>query len=1653
MNIHPVQFHYQLPSNVIHKPVTSIRLPYVTGQSQIPDYDGDGDIDEDDIAAYLNSISNNLNNLGRQGQSTSSSPILLPSQQTPVVKIASAPLLPLAMGVGSLGSFLAYGAIRDLWLPKDYSPELKKFVDMLLSDSIYTPQQINKIAGDSAYNWLKNLKGKDLREHFLKILMVKHMRRYHPYIKNWDRFVDDLIRNTLIKKAQLAAYMMERSVKDNDGTLEFKDFANVSGADQSMHDKTRTAGNIVSELKNKERGLYGLDLTLEDFKLLRSTLMLVDLGVFDLKEIARAHPSPKKHLIDIFTQWSNNEKEAFQLPSDAYRQFAKLNGAWYINTARSGVTHGSTVSIIYNELFGVGLGDDITRELQTFANNFAGFGGTNNYTSPVYQMKFGVYGMGGLFVEAGERRIPSAMFQVRESRLVKLLEESGFPEAIIKLNPRVVETKSPATEFDMVMLKELDHEINLRIVKDLKGKKFSELSKEVQRRLVLELAGMQIEHEVEQGTLKDSAKKDGKLKKQRADAIFQRLEGENPVLNESNLFSEYKYLLEMGAFDAYKKAKIHKTEKHTVLMRAAIRGTRAHIFPQTAGSSERMPYIWAHKFSIIMGHAMTWAHSLQIQGHDPHEAIEYIFKHIRKINDEDVELVSMPTEIMNPDGTITGNAERAKRVAEITKKVRENEFEKVPVSTEYYEAIERAMKDPKAGIKEIEKIYKKAQTIELLCVTAHTLDNALRKVYMPYGAPDGTIRIDENRETGFSRDEKDSLGEQGKRELLTPFFELEDKLKDVFKAWKNPDGTQKYECVFSIDSAPIKVNVGRKALFKIVNNASGISVVNMFGKEFRGIKEIEQLFTTYLECSMIELIKESNMPSVGNLTDLNEMQGDSMSDMQAQVRGLLERVLGKSRSVRGMIDEYALTKAIVDQLCINDYRKTGGGKVTIGIIDAAKKRDEAFLLEGSPNEKLARNQILANPFRYEIYYAEGENKDKAVEKGKALDCVKGTEYDLEPKYLDSVGGVKVYYKIVGKGSEKLFKNTKFTTRRQLQKFLDPYIKGIFLRKWIKADDVDHNHLMDFITHTLTHGIDEEVSRELIENPHLQKKLLEEGLGLIDRNGFQLGMPFETGLNPEKWQPKLRKGKNVYDPVHWAWLHAVPSYIATAQAGGILALAASIPLAGIALKKYLDSRKHKHEIGAKQDDKNNNFGEMTDEDKKKYLNSLAWQNILMKGLWTGNFMLNAAFFTKNILASQYPRLFLASGSLINMTAPFLPSSVRLPVAVLGTALSTGGWAVNQTLTDQANVDLQDPEYLEEMIKSSKYSDDFPDKKYRGVDANGKEHGYGHILFPGTLATLDRQKYQKTFDYLYKDLKLPSAIASSGAGMKQVFDMNLNMLKDWRYAHDCLSEGHRKEFVRSTPYKMSNYRASLLAVGSAIPVAALTLVGGVQLISKLVHHKPDDQKTKKKKTDDDDQTNPQMEAAAELSAIVPSYAIAKWGNMVKLAGFGNPYHILPTGTNMQIIASPRLNGNLMIAGGYGSMALAGISALSSMGLISTAISSIVDPLFIGIQSGMVGVGQSRFFREAEFVLSQSSHFFPKQGPIEHAKQIAQAQNEHFMPKGLRWIPGIGNKKKLEMFPRHPHQLKLSQKERRYVPTIGYQEKNFDSKNTSFTVSGAN
>ena len=60
---------------------------------------------------------------------------------------------------------------------------------------------------------------------------------------------------------------------------------------------------------------------------------------------------------------------------------------------------------------------------------------------------------------------------------------------------------------------------------------------------------------------------------------------------------------------------------------------------------------------------------------------------------------------------------------------------------------------------------------------------------------------------------------------------------------------------------------------------------------------------------------------------------------------------------------------------------------------------------------------------------------------------------------------------------------------------------------------------------------------------------------------------------------------------------------------------------------------------------------------------------------------------------------------------------------------------------------------------------------------------------------------------------------------------------------------------------------------------------------------------------------------------------------------------------------------------------------------------------------------------------------------------------MPKGLRWIPGIGKKKKLEMYPRHPHQLRLSQKEGRYVPTIGYQEKNFDSKNTSFATNGAN
>jgi hypothetical protein len=439
--------------------------------------------------------------------------------------------------------------------------------------------------------------------------------------------------------------------------------------------------------------------------------------------------------------------------------------------------------------------------------------------------------------------------------------------------------------------------------------------------------------------------------------------------------------------------------------------------------------------------------------------------------------------------------------------------------------------------------------------------------------------------------------------------------------------------------------------------------------------------------------------------------------------------------------------------------------------------------------------------------------------------------------------------------------------------------------------------------------------------------------------------------------------------------------------------------------------------------------------------------------------NAGIFTQNLVAvlrapvlDFVPQPFTVVGSLVNLASCFVPSVARLPLFVAGTSLYMGGSALSQSHMDQVNVSQMSKREADNMfdkaVRGSKWNSfkEFPHPDYlRAMSPEAKEHyqqykaslkqgrklfeimpeatekdykGFMHMAHPGCMASLARNKYYKTYFSLMDQwcpaftkaslpdsikYAVPSFVASSLAGAKQLGWMVGKMATDWRFAHDALMPTTRREFVKGTLITTPNAPSYVLAIGSVIPLlmlsAAMLTEGSKKVVAKHTSHANtsnqanSSQSTRQTEDPFAKQPSSTVKLVANVSSIIPQLANLMFLPIIWREGGGNPLHIHPTGLKLDHAITPRFNATLVGTGSLGALVSALTAVVSDVGLVPRYVAYLSDIAFMAF-SGVTSAGLARTAFENTFRNTQSTHLVPTPNALQHARQLAQARLNGFL-----------------------------------------------------------
>jgi hypothetical protein len=387
-------------------------------------------------------------------------------------------------------------------------------------------------------------------------------------------------------------------------------------------------------------------------------------------------------------------------------------------------------------------------------------------------------------------------------------------------------------------------------------------------------------------------------------------------------------------------------------------------------------------------------------------------------------------------------------------------------------------------------------------------------------------------------------------------------------------------------------------------------------------------------------------------------------------------------------------------------------------------------------------------------------------------------------------------------------------------------------------------------------------------------------------------------------------------------------------------------------------------------------------------------------------------------------------------------------VAGTSLYMGGSALSQSHMDQVNVSQMSKREADKMfdkaVRGSKWNSfkEFPHPDYlRAMSPEAKEHyqrykqgaepfeimsnatakgykGFMHMAHPGCMASLARNKYYKTYFSLMDQWcpavkkgspsnlsknAVPSFVASSLAGAKQLGWMVGKMATDWRFAHDALMLTTRQDFVKGTKVTMPNAPSYVLAIGSVIPLlmlsAAMLTEGSKKVVAKHTSHAntsnqaSSSQSTRQTEDPFAKQPSSTVKLVANVSSIIPQLANLMFLPVIALEGNGNPLHIHPTGLKLDHAITPQFNATLVGTGSRGALISALTAVVSDVGLVPRYVAYLSDIAFMAF-SGVTSAGLARTAFENTFRNPQSTHLVPTPNALQHARQLAQARLNGFL-----------------------------------------------------------
>lgn len=951
---------------------------------------------------------------------------------------------------------------------------------------------------------------------------------------------------------------------DLDGTHKHKDFNNITAGmeeNEAANQVLLQTTELSTRAKMKFAIQYGSE-NANDTKL-QLPIMVNEMKALGLFGEAVEGKDGMWQLTDkksevILTQWVKNTMDSFKTLKGKALEEAISGSCMALVTARAGGNGTVFEAVTPNHVFGFGLG-----EKNYQSRPFAGAAGVYKMKSALVNTNVDTFGIGGAYIIDGQQVCPLAFADSALSGLPEKLIKAGMLDIIYKSTDSPLRQVEPKGVLTGLMKGIMSQHLEREAAKIEAGTNTDGITLETI------MAGLidPLRKSLEKDTSTDQDEKDKLLGK--AEATYRQ---------------QWQ--------DAGKKA--GEPTKATLLNRYYMNtGTK----PAFA-----MPIAWEAKLDEVMEKVMLSAtliakgKTAEIPEGYPKTMVEiaqHIQKNTRRLDEADFNYLNTPfLEATNEglDGTAGewrfGNSQKRANFAksEAEKVLKKDENFKLPVGKTQYEQIQAlANKGENITLADIQQLHRDFKTVDMACLTVHTIEAELNGVFAEFFKIQAQNRKDEKLPIPNMRE---MVLESQKWDLLKRIIALEN--NEELKAELQKQGFAGILKVSSADASlcyPSKeeIDKGGKYLINMVNNSSGIRVIDYLEAEGFAPEQIEKIVKSsnlvrfadptgsYVESVLnIALDKGAVLPFINNLLEHPAFQGDSIGTDRLSICYLLSlSPFHNSEVVRNMITDQQVLDGLFENLNINK----GTAK---GLREAYEKQ---FKANGFSQETIDNlfaqfeEQLKANPLRYKEVSDVPAGND--VKTGKYLQLIGHGHEALISEITKQSDTKKMFWSLT---------DDRFVIHEDDYKALlkDVY-GGLFMGRLIRSNDVPISSTLAATASAILHNdawnTNFDTLSELWSNHYLAQKgmLSEQGQAFFrhDPFAFALGMPLEAAFADAKMMPDnlkknignvaaMEKEASAYAMSHIFTLNIGRNYLNMHEIGGWMAAAGGIGALGVGL---------------------------------------------------------------------------------------------------------------------------------------------------------------------------------------------------------------------------------------------------------------------------------------------------------------------------------------------------------------------------------------------------------------------------------------------------------------------------------------------------------